>query len=150
MVASVLIVGALVLILLPTIVRFIESVTNGKNTSEDESIIVETVNDVLGEGPVQPSSNLETPGEVIVNNLKSNLTLTPKPDDPIFGKDNIFSSISNVIFGKNKEEQLDPKPSTAAPKKLAPITSNEESPFDIQQGTVIEKESNKYNTVCII
>ena len=39
------------------------------------------------------------------------------------------------------EKKLDPKPETKSPKRLAKITPNDKSPFDIQQGVITEKET---------
>lgn len=107
MVLPLLIIGGLILLLLPQLTSFIQSLRNNTNTKQEESELVKTVDSVLGPQQVQDSTTLTTTGQTLVNNLKSNLTLTPLPNDPVFGPDGFFAnlgnSISDVFSSKKKE-----------------------------------------------
>ena len=49
--------------------------------------------------------------------------------------------LGDRAFDSETEKKLDPKPETKSPKRLAKITPNDKSPFDIQQGVITEKET---------
>ena len=103
MVVTLIIVGGLILLLLPQILSFIQSLRNNTNTEKDEGQLVKAVDEFFGPQQVQDSSTLETPGQILVNNLKSNVTLTPLPNDPLFGDNGIFTNLGDVFSSKKKE-----------------------------------------------
>lgn len=103
MVVSLIIVGGLVLLLLPQILNFIQSLRNNTNTKEDEGQLVNTIDEFFGPQQVRDSSTLETSGQIAVNNLKSNITLTPLPNDPLFGDSGLFTNIFDLFSSKKKE-----------------------------------------------
>jgi len=91
------------LLLLPQILSFIEKLRNNSNTSQDESQLSNVIDGFIGPSQVQDSTTLTTTGQVLVNNLKSNVTLTPLPNDPLFGNNGIFTSIFDLISNRKKE-----------------------------------------------
>lgn len=91
------------MLLLPQILNFIQSLRNNTSTEKDEGQLVKAVDEFFGPQLIQDSSTLETPGEILVNNLKSNITLTPLPNDPLFGGSGLFANLGDVFSSKKKE-----------------------------------------------
>jgi len=105
MVVVLVLIGGLILMLLPQILNFVQSLKNNTNTKKDEGQLVNKIDEIFGPTLVQDSSKLETPGQIAVNNLKSNFTLTPLPNDPIFGPAGFIASISNAIFKSDSSKK---------------------------------------------
>ena len=114
MVAGFIIIGALVLLFLPQIASAVRNVTDTQ-TGESEAI-------------KQQKEEREFAKQV------------QREDEGLFDTVGRFFLGDNA-FDKEKENKLDPKPETKSPKRLAKITPNDKSPFDIKQGVITEKET---------
>jgi len=57
----------------------------------DKGVVGQAVDLFLGGDEVKASTEVKSLGDQATNNLLSNLTATPLPDDPIFGEKGIFA-----------------------------------------------------------
>ena len=74
-----------------------------EQADKDKGVIAATIDDALGSsGRVTAGSEADTVGKRLTTNLISNLTLTPLPDDPIFGESGFFAN----LFGA--QQNIDP------------------------------------------
>ena len=113
MVAGFIIVGALVLLFLPQIASAVRNVTDTQGESEAIK---------------QQKEEREFAKQV------------QREDEGLFDTVGRFF-LGDRAFDSETEKKLDPKPETKSPKRLAKVTPNDKSPFDIKQGVITEKET---------